>query len=484
MLGLNIPENKSEPITLIVKYRGDFGDIPRGIYLSGDDLGSGFALITLYAGNAAALLESPAVIYAEADKTLTFSRTEYTSPRSLFCAADTELDGTGTVIGIIDSPVDIRHPAFADTDIEYYGPAPTAADRHGTNVAGIAAAAAPGAKLICMGISGDGTDFAKASEIMLAASQLVGLAEGRPLAINISYGTNNGSHTGGSLFEEYLNTLAQNELTAIVAAAGNFGSLARHFYGVSNGGAVSAELSVARPDFGIGIWRNFADEFAVQLTAPNSETFTLPAESTSVYFHGSIGIFVGTPAPYTAESEIYIGFEEAERGIWKITLIPRLLATEGAVNMWLSENVFTAPAPYTTATIPGYAQRLITAAAYDPRSSAPAPFSGRGPAANGLQKPDIAAPGVGIYTADAGGGFTTVSGTSFAAPFVSAAAAMLMQWGIVLGRDPFLYGQRLKAYLQRGARRFPGIIYPDAALGYGLLCFENTLAILEREVGR
>ena len=70
----------------------------------------------------------------------------------------------------------------------------------------------------------------------------------------------------------------------------------------------------------------------------------------------------------------------------------------------------------------------------------------------GQVKPDLVAPGVNITTTAPGGGYTTATGTSFAAPFVTGAAAMLMQWGIVDGNDPYLYGMKVRAYLTRGAR--------------------------------
>ena len=84
---------------------------------------------------------------------------------------------------------------------------------------------------------------------------------------------------------------------------------------------------------------------------------------------------------------------------------------------------------------------------------------------------DLAAPGVGIVTARAGGGYGPVTGTSFAAPFVTGSAALLMEWGITRGNDPYLYGEKLKAYLMRGAARLPGEAdYPNPRLGYGTLC--------------
>ena len=78
------------------------------------------------------------------------------------------------------------------------------------------------------------------------------------------------------------------------------------------------------------------------------------------------------------------------------------------------------------------------------------------------------APGVNVRTAAVGGGMTTVSGTSFATPFVTGASALLMEWGIVRRNDPFLYGEKVKAYLRRGARELPGFgKYPNREVGYG-----------------
>lgn len=93
-------------------------------------------------------------------------------------------------------------------------------------------------------------------------------------------------------------------------------------------------------------------------------------------------------------------------------------------------------------------------------------------------KPDLAAPGVEIITARSGGGYAAVSGTSFAAPFVTGAASLLMEWGIVNRNDPFLYGQRLKGFLRKGATREPNIAYPNQTWGYGFLCIKDTLNLL------
>ena len=55
-------------------------------------------------------------------------------------------------------------------------------------------------------------------------------------------------------------------------------------------------------------------------------------------------------------------------------------------------------------------------------------------------------------------------------------AALLMEWGIVRGNDPFLYGEKVKAYFQRGAKPFPNESeYPNTRVGYGALCVEDSI---------
>ena len=93
-------------------------------------------------------------------------------------------------------------------------------------------------------------------------------------------------------------------------------------------------------------------------------------------------------------------------------------------------------------------------------------------------KPDLVAPGVDILAPDLFGGFAEVTGTSFATPIVTGAAALMMEWGIVQENDPFLYGEKVKAYLRRGARQLPGYeFFPNAQVGYGALCLGDSLPI-------
>ena len=129
--------------------------------------------------------------------------------------------------------------------------------------------------------------------------------------------------------------------------------------------------------------------------------------------------------------------------------------------------------------IPSTSERVITVGAYNSRTQTYASFSGRGFTAFTNQvKPDLAAPGVDILAPRAGSSlnvgvqkeYGSFTGTSFAAPAVTGAAALLMQWGIVDGHDPWLYGSRLKSWFQRNARQLAAFQeYPNQYIGYGVL---------------
>jgi len=50
--------------------------------------------------------------------------------------------------------------------------------------------------------------------------------------------------------------------------------------------------------------------------------------------------------------------------------------------------------------------------------------------------------------------------------------------GIVRGNDPFLYGEKVKAYLRAGARALRGENeYPNSRVGWGGLCVASSLPL-------
>ena len=259
--------------------------------------------------------------------------------------------------------------------------------------------------------------------------------------------------------------------------------------------SVSVEFQVGayESSFSLQIWKVYGDEISIELISPGGiRSGTLsPVLGTARLTLGSteLLLFYGMPSPYSQAQEIYLSFQGAgnhlsvENGIWTLRLIPGRLIS-GSFDLWLPggnaigpQTRFFSPTTDTTLTIPSTARSSITVGAYDPRLSSYASFSGRGYTRILHEvKPDLAAPGVNIPAPRSGGGYASFTGTSFATPFVSGSAALMMEWGILRGNDPFLYGEKLKAYLIAGAKPIASESeYPNRRVGWGALCLSESL---------
>ncbi len=252
---------------------------------------------------------------------------------------------------------------------------------------------------------------------------------------------------------------------------------------------IDLAVSEAEPTLNVQIWKNYYDHFDISITAPNgTRVGPIPRVLGTQRFFISqteILLYYGDPVPFNPQQEIYIEFVPRgtyiNSGVWRIELVPRKVVV-GNYDLWLpaggvrnSQTRFLLSNEFTTLTIPSTTFRAITVGAYDSFTGSYAPFSGRGFTRNDQVKPDLVAPGVNITSCAPGGGYATLSGTSMAAPFVSGAAALLMEWGIVRGNDPYLYGEKLKVYLIDGCRPLRiETVYPNRTLGYGALCLEDT----------
>lgn len=335
--------------------------------------------------------------------------------------------------------------------------------------------------------------FPRTTELMQAIDYVIRKAVeyGQPIAINLSFGNTYGAHDGNSLLEQFIQDASNRWKNVICIGTGNEGNTAGHVSGIlDENEQVEIELAVQENETGINvqIWKAYYDLVDILLEAPSgvrigpiqeilgSQRFRIGETEILLYY--------GEPSPYTIDQEIYMDFlprtDYITSGIWRFILVPREIIS-GNYALWLpSESVlnegtrFLSPSVQGTLTIPSTAFRTIGVGAYNSATMTYADFSGRG--AGARIKPDLVAPGVNVRAPIPGGGFGEFSGTSFATPFVTGSAALLMQWGIVDGNDPFLYGEKVKAYFQRGAREILGFEeYPNQVVGYGALCVEESL---------
>lgn len=290
--------------------------------------------------------------------------------------------------------------------------------------------------------------------------------------------------------------MASRWKSVFAVGTGNEGSADGHASGrLTQGQPQIIEFTIgeAQPSLSLQLWKNYADELQVTVLHPSGQSAgPLGREAgTARYRLGATELLVyfGEPTPYQAQQEVYLEFLPSDRyldsGVWRIVLTPQRIV-DGRYDLWMSDSRernamtrFLRPTPDATMTIPSTAARAVAVGAYDARLDAYASFSGRGwPSEVYGVRPDLVAPGVAVTTTASGGGYVNVTGTSFATPFVTGAAAMLMEWGIVRGRDPYLYGEKVKAYLRRGARRLPGFeIWPNNQVGYGALCVRESIPV-------
>lgn len=372
---------------------------------------------------------------------------------------------------------------------------------HGTAVAGVAAGksneyqgVAYESDLIVVKLGIPKLDgFPRTTELMQAIDYVVrkALEYRQPVAINLSFGNTYGAHDGNSLLEQYIQDIANRWKSVICIGTGNEGNTAGHVSGILiDSEETVIELAVQENEamMNVQIWKAYYDVVDIAIQSPSGVRVGPIQEilGTQRFRIGEteILLYYGEPSPYTIDQEIFIDFlpriDYINSGVWKIILTPRKIVS-GNYAMWLpSESVlnqgtgFLFPSAQGTLTIPATAYRTIGVGAYNSETMTYADFSGRG---LGVRiKPDLVAPGVNIRAPIPGGGYGMFSGTSFATPFVTGSAALMMQWGIVEGRDPFLYGEKVKAYLQRGAREILGFEkYPNQVVGYGALCVEDSL---------
>lgn len=372
---------------------------------------------------------------------------------------------------------------------------------HGTQVAAIACgssgvAAQADILVVKLGLAAK-NGFPRTTQLMEALDYVVRKAidYGKPLAVNISFGNNYGDHTGSSLLENFINDIADSWKCSICIGSGNEGLGAVHTGGtLTEDTEETVELAVSSYETGLSIqiWKDYWDDIAVEIIAPSGRNLGRIQENSRVsrirYEDMELLTYFGEPSPFRIRQEIYIDMIPQtvyiQSGLWKFRLIPRSIRN-GRYDMWLPAQGalnfgtgFTSSDSASTFTIPSAAAKAVTVGAYDAGTGSAAPFSGRGYiveiGGSLMVKPELAAPGVNVLVPSVSG-MARVSGTSYATPFVTGSAALLMEWGIVRGNDAFLYGEKLKAYLIKGAEPLAGAAVPDTQTGWGRLCLRNSI---------
>ncbi len=528
---------------LIVKYSGDIMRLAReNPQIRVDELSNEYAVLNVPESAMGEVADAVEVEYVEKPKRLYFAVREGKQASCItpLQSARYNLTGQGVIVAVLDSGIDYSHPDFRNADgstriLALYDEtldreftaeqineainAPNERERfrlvpsrdtsgHGTHVAGIAAGNGRASAGVNRGVAYESSllvvklgtaepdGFPRTTQLMRALDYVVekALQLKMPMAVNMSFGNNYGSHSGTALLESYINDMSNYWKTVISVGTGNEGAARGHTSGILTQGQereIELGVGVYETALSLQIWKSYVDDYDILLEHPSGRRIgpiqQIQGPQRFVLGQTEILLYYGEPSPYNLYQEIYMDFLPAssyiDSGVWRVILTPERIV-RGNYDLWLPGQTvlnqgtgFLYPTEETTLTIPSTAEKVVSVAAYDARYDRLAEFSGRGYTRQTNQvKPDLAAPGVDINSAAPGGGYAVRSGTSMATPFVTGSAALLMQWGIVNGNDPYLYGEKVKAYLLRGARHLPILPeYPNPQIGWGVLCLRDSL---------
>ena len=447
------------------------------------------------------------------------------------------LDGTTRIVGIWDQTIQTgRTPQGLYYGTEYTEEIINAAlrsedplqivpsvdkDGHGTFVASVAAGgaevgnrflgAAPEASIAMVklkpaknylkeffAIAQDAVCYQE-NDIMLGLRYLNDLARerGMPLVICVALGTSFGGHNGDSLLADILDIYATVRNRCVVVGTGNEAARRHHYFNrfTDAQDMRTAEIRVGEgtQSFAVELWSTLPNIVMVSVTSPSGErTGMIPIRL------GYLFDFLFTLERTTITVEyrllqenndaqlVFIRFQNAVPGIWKIDIKPAMQTT-GDFHIWLpmeefleGEVYFLESNPDTTFTEPSGGRNTMTVAFYNSRENGVDINSGRGYTRDEKIKPDYAAPGETVTGAVPGGGFKNRTGSSAATAIAAGGCALIMEW---ISEQPGARGvssSQVRNIIVMGTQKLPGIEYPNTQWGYGTMNLYRSLDILRQ----
>lgn len=322
------------------------------------------------------------------------------------------------------------------------------------------------------------------ADIMLAIEYANTYAETfrRPLIICLGIGTNRGDHSGNSFLARYISCMGGYRSRVIVVAGGNEGNAAHHFSAriPTNLGRTDSyrdvEVRVAEgvTGFVMEFWGSEPDLFNMAIRSPGGETIPpmrlgVEEETTHrfIYERTIITIQSVVAEANTGLQLIIFRVTQPTAGIWNFRVSAAGQLYNGNFNLWLpitdfltAECYFLNPDPYTTLTEPSMAARVISVSTYNDINNSFFLESGRGFDRAGQICPDIAAPGVNIFTI-----YGRRTGSSLAAALTAGAATQFMQWAVVEGNSLLAETEEVRNYFIQGAVRTAELSYPNREWG-------------------
>ena len=437
----------------------------------------------------------------------------------ILCIWDQTLEGDKKEVpyGKIFWKKDIDRALLSENPLEIVPSTDT--NGHGTRMAAIAAGnyfpeenfsgAAPEAMLIVVKVKQakkylrefylfpSEAELFQENDIMMGMDFAIRIANDRnlPLSVCIGIGSSQGAHIGKNPLSNYVDYISQFSLNSVSIAAGNEGAARHHYAGrlTDRESQAVAELRVGDkdPGFTMEFWGEPPEIYHLFLQSPTGEVLDISASLgdvtqvlSFVFVETKIEVNYVSIERQTGYTLVYFRFIQPAAGIWRIFVQGRE-GQNASFHMWLpvqglisEETYFLEPSPYNTITAPGDSLESITVTAYQYRDNSLYIQAGRGFMPDGNVVPQVAAPGVAVQVPDLKGNYGQASGTSLAAAQTAGAAALLFEWAVIRGNQPYFTGSSVKNYIVRGAKREERITYPNRDWGFGRLDLYHTFELL------
>lgn len=334
----------------------------------------------------------------------------------------------------------------------------------------------------------DGAIAYSESDLMTGVEYLSRYADRakKPISICIGVGSNLGSHGGTAPLGNLITDVAGEIGRAVFIAGGNEGINRLHY-----GGTRSKTTEFDRVEIRVGenekgfvceLWTFAPEIYSVEFISPTGQVASRvqPRVNTTtrldfVFEDTKIYVYYRIIEPLSGENVVVVKFDKPAQGIWVINIYGKNIVS-GKYNLWInnkeflsSDTYFIMPDAYITLTEPSNVPQAIAITAYDDTNSSLYTNAGRGYNIYDTVKPDVAAPGVNIKgpLASRDNAYTERSGTSIAAALATGIGALLLEYGIIKGRVPYMRTADIKNILITGADRSNTITYPNREWGYG-----------------
>lgn len=316
------------------------------------------------------------------------------------------------------------------------------------------------------------------------------LSSKKPTVIYFPLGSSLGNHKGEGILEQFINSISANNGIVVVTGTGNQRDAGGHASGIVTQisgvelptSVIELDASPEQKNIWVQIWVNLPNIMSLEVVSPSGETtgvmpviINYTINHTFIFEKTSIRVNYYFPEETTGDELIRVRFYNLQPGIWRLRIIANYILT-GRFDAWIpqrgltvGDTRFTFPDPFGTITNPSNSIYTVTAAAYNQNNNNLVDYSGMAFLESYIDRIDVAAGGVNALTVAPDNKTAIVNGTSVAAAVVSGICAMLFEWGIVNGNNPYMYAQTIKAYLARGALARSGDIVPNPFWGYGII---------------